>query len=183
MSTKEQIWTNRKKSEQIGTNRGTIRVKIITGSLAILENWTPQKLPLPLPSWNSDDVIYYQYCYRLGVRSHPLISIDSQLPSWKSFEFSRITVSVTVLKGFWIRKVIISNMTVFQTARNATRNKSEENGEIETNQGDPLSGDPKPGAPSWMNLGRFFLLFFCGCKQCVCVCVPWVVTHWFLGCL
>ena len=28
----------------------------------------------------------FHYRYRLGVRSHPSISIDSQLPSWKSFE-------------------------------------------------------------------------------------------------
>ena len=28
----------------------------------------------------------FHYRYRLGVRSHPFISIDSQLPSWKSFE-------------------------------------------------------------------------------------------------
>ena len=56
----------------------------------------------------------YHYRYRLGAPSRPFISIDSQLPSRKSFEinFLQITVTVTVLKCFWIRKVIISNMTV-----------------------------------------------------------------------
>ena len=52
----------------------------------------------------------YHYRYRLGPRSRPFISIDSQLPSRKSFEV--ISVTVTVLKCSWIRKVIISNMTV-----------------------------------------------------------------------
>ena len=32
----------------------------------------------------------FHYRYRLGVRSHPFISIDSQLPSWKSFELISI---------------------------------------------------------------------------------------------
>ena len=55
----------------------------------------------------------FHYRYRLGVRSHTFTSIDSQLPPWKSFELtSQIIVTVTVLKCFWIRKVIMSNMTV-----------------------------------------------------------------------
>ena len=69
------------------------------------------KLPLPLPSWNSDEF--------------PL-----PLPSWRPqsplhfhwfpitvfkviwINFPQITVTVTVLNCFWIRKVIVSNMTV-----------------------------------------------------------------------
>ena len=54
----------------------TVRVKIITGSLATLE---PQNyrcrycLEIRMRSLN------YHYRYRLGVRSHPFISFDSQL--------------------------------------------------------------------------------------------------------
>ena len=60
--------------------------QIITGSLVTLENLFPQnsryryRLEIRMNSFN------YHYSYRLGVRSHPFISIDSQLPSWKSFE-------------------------------------------------------------------------------------------------
>ena len=72
-----------------------------------------QKLPLPLPSWNSDEFPL------------PLPSLRPQSPLhfhrfpitvlkvvW--IDFPQITVTVTVLKCFWIRKVIISNMTVRQ---------------------------------------------------------------------
>ena len=59
----------------------TVRVKIITGSLVILENLFSQnyryryRLEIRMNSFN------YRYRYRLGVRSHPFISSDSQLPS------------------------------------------------------------------------------------------------------
>ena len=59
----------------------TVRVKIITGSLVTLENLFPQNyrcrysLEIRMGSFN------YHYRYRLGVRSHLFISIDSQLPS------------------------------------------------------------------------------------------------------
>ena len=66
------------------TEKFTVRVKIITGSLVTLENWFPPnyryRLEIRMNSFN------YRYRYRLGVRSHPFISIDSQLPSWKSCE-------------------------------------------------------------------------------------------------
>ena len=64
----------------------TVRVKIITGSLVTPENLFSQnyryryRLEIRMNSFN------YHYRYRLGVRSHIFISIDSQLPSWKSFE-------------------------------------------------------------------------------------------------
>ena len=59
----------------------TVRVKIITGSLVILENLLSQnyryryRLESRMKSFN------YHYRYRRGVRSHPFISFDSQLPS------------------------------------------------------------------------------------------------------
>ena len=59
----------------------TVRVKIITGSLVILENFLSQnyryryRLEIRMNSFN------YHYRYHRGVRSHPFISIDSQLPS------------------------------------------------------------------------------------------------------
>ena len=59
----------------------TVRVKNITGSLVILENvFSPNyryryRLEIRMNSFN------YHYRYRLGVRSHPFISIDSQLSS------------------------------------------------------------------------------------------------------
>ena len=91
---------------------GAVRVKIITGSLVILENWFS---PNYRYRYRLEIRMNFHYPYRLGVRSHPFISIDSQLLSWKSFElfFPKITVTVTVLKCFWIRKVIISNLTVY----------------------------------------------------------------------
>ena len=54
---------------------------IITGSLVILKNYCPPnyryryRLEIRMNSLN------YHYRYRLGVRSHPFMSIDSQLPS------------------------------------------------------------------------------------------------------
>ena len=59
----------------------TVRVKIITGSLVIIENLFPQndryryRLEIRMNSFN------YHYRYRLGVCSHPFTSIDSQLLS------------------------------------------------------------------------------------------------------
>ena len=61
----------------------TARVKIISGSLVVIDNLFPQnyryryRLEIRTNSFN------YHYRYRLGVRSHPFISIDSQLPSGK----------------------------------------------------------------------------------------------------
>ena len=56
----------------------TVRVKIITGSLVILENlFSPNyRYRYRLEIWMN-----FHYRYRLGVRSHPFISADSQLPS------------------------------------------------------------------------------------------------------
>ena len=62
----------------------TVQVKKIAGSLVIIENLFAQnyryRLEFRMNSLN------YHCRYRLGVHSHPFISIDSQLPSWKSFE-------------------------------------------------------------------------------------------------
>ena len=82
----------------------TVRVKTIIGSLLTLENLFPQnyryryRLEFRMNSFN------YHYRYRLDIRSHTFVSIDSQSPSWKSFELisPKITVTVTVLKCFWI---------------------------------------------------------------------------------
>ena len=58
----------------------TVRVKIITGSLVILEKLFPNnyryryRLEIRMNSFN------YHYRYRLGVRIHTFISIGSQLP-------------------------------------------------------------------------------------------------------
>ena len=65
-----------------------VRVKIIIGSLVILENLFPPnhsyryRLEIRMNSFND------HYRFRLGVRSHPFISIGSQLPSWKAFEWT-----------------------------------------------------------------------------------------------
>ena len=61
----------------------TVRVKIITGSLVILENLFPENYRY---RYRLEIRMNYHYRYRLGPRSRPLISIDSQLPSRKSFE-------------------------------------------------------------------------------------------------
>ena len=69
-----------------GVKKGTVRVNMITGSLVVLENLFSQnysyryRLEIRMNSFN------YHYRYRLGVRSHRFMSIDSQMPSWKSFE-------------------------------------------------------------------------------------------------
>ena len=65
----------------------TVRVKIITGSLVILENFFPDSYRYRLEIWMN-----YHCRYRLGPRGRPFISIDSQLPSRKSFEliFSKL---------------------------------------------------------------------------------------------
>ena len=54
----------------------TVQVKIITGSLVIPEDLFPNNYRYRL-----EIRINFHYRYRLGVRSHPFISIDSQLPS------------------------------------------------------------------------------------------------------
>ena len=61
----------------------TVRVKIITGSLVTLWNLFPENYRYP---YRLEIRMNYHYRYRLGARSHPFISIDSQLPSRKSFE-------------------------------------------------------------------------------------------------
>ena len=58
-------------------------VKIITGSLVTLENLFPEN---DRYRYRLEIRMNYHYRYRLGPRSRPLISIDSQLPSRKSFE-------------------------------------------------------------------------------------------------
>ena len=61
----------------------TVGVKIITGSLVTLENSVPENYRY---RYRLEIRMNYHYRYRLGHRSRPLISIDSQLPSRKSFE-------------------------------------------------------------------------------------------------
>ena len=61
----------------------TVRVKIITGSLVILENLFPENYRY---RYRLEIRMNYHYRYRLGPRSRPFISIYSQLPSRKSFE-------------------------------------------------------------------------------------------------
>ena len=56
----------------------TVRVKIITGSLVTLENLFS---PNYRYRYRLEIRMNFHYRYRLGVRSHPFISIDSQLPS------------------------------------------------------------------------------------------------------
>ena len=94
----------------------TVRVKIVAGSLVSLEKLFPQNcryhyhLEIQMNSFHC----YYRYC--LGVRSHPFISMDSQLPSWTSFEliFRKLLLPLPSwkLKCSWIRKVTLSNLTV-----------------------------------------------------------------------
>ena len=64
-------------------NRG-VRVRIITGSLVTLENLFLEKYR---HRYRLEIRMNFHYRYRLGVRSRPFMAIDSQLPSWKSFEF------------------------------------------------------------------------------------------------
>ena len=56
----------------------TVRVKIFTGSLVILENLFS---PNYRYRYRLEIRMNFHYRYRLGVCSHPFISIDSQLPS------------------------------------------------------------------------------------------------------
>ena len=62
-------------SPKFSTSTGTVRVKIITGSLVIPENLYPQNyryryhLEIRMNSFN------YHYRYRLGVRSHTSIPL------------------------------------------------------------------------------------------------------------
>ena len=62
----------------------TVRVKIITGSLVMLENLFPENYRY---RYRLEIRMNYHFRYRLGPRSRPFISIDSQLLSRKSFEF------------------------------------------------------------------------------------------------
>ena len=59
----------------------TVRVKIITGSLVTLENLFTQSYRYRYRLETQMNLFNYHYCYRLGVRSHTFISIDSQSPS------------------------------------------------------------------------------------------------------
>ena len=70
-------------------SRSTVRVKIITGSLVTLENLFSEKCRY---RYRLEIRMNYHYRYRLGPCSRPFISIDSQLPSRKSFEliFSKL---------------------------------------------------------------------------------------------
>ena len=61
----------------------TVRVKMITGSLVTLESLFPENYCY---RYRLEFRMNYHYRYRLGPRSRPFISIDSQLPSRKSFE-------------------------------------------------------------------------------------------------
>ena len=61
----------------------TVRVKIITGSPVILETLFPENYRY---RYRLEIRMNYHCRYRLGPRSRPLIFIDSQLPSRKSFE-------------------------------------------------------------------------------------------------
>ena len=89
----------------------TVWVKIITGSLVILENLFPE---IYLYCYRLEIRMNYHYRYRLGPRSRPFIfhwlPISVQKVLW--INFLKITVTVTVLKCFRIRKVILSNTTV-----------------------------------------------------------------------
>ena len=70
------------------------------------------KLPLPLPSWNSDEFPLPLPSWRPQSPLHfHWFPITVLKVIW--LNFPQITVTVTVLKCFWIRKVRISNMTVF----------------------------------------------------------------------
>ena len=63
--------------------------QIFTGSLVTLENLFPENYRY---RYRLEIRMNYHYRYRLGPRSRPFISIDSQLPSRKSFEliFSKL---------------------------------------------------------------------------------------------
>ena len=63
------------------SERIAVRVKI---SLVTLANLFPENYRY---RYRLEIRMNYHYRYRLGPRSRPLISIDSQLPSRKSFEF------------------------------------------------------------------------------------------------
>ena len=58
----------------------TVRVEIVTGSLAALENLFPpnNRYRYRLETQTNAFNHHYRYRYRLGVRSHPFISIGSQ---------------------------------------------------------------------------------------------------------
>ena len=76
-------WVTCKSAKRGILKGGTVRVKIITGSLVTLENLFPENYRY---RYRLEIRTNYHYRYRLGPRSRPFISIDSQLPSRKSFE-------------------------------------------------------------------------------------------------
>ena len=95
----------------VGAKRFTVRVKIITGSLATLENLFP-KITVTVLKYGwihfiSKNVTLLRPQSPLHFHWFP-ISILKVI--WT--DFPKITVTVTVLKWFWIRKVMLSNMTV-----------------------------------------------------------------------
>ena len=58
---------------------------MIASSLVIPENLFPENYRY---RYRLEIRMNFHYRYRLGVRSHPFISLDSQLPSRKSFQLS-----------------------------------------------------------------------------------------------
>ena len=84
--------------------------KFVSKSFCSWEFISP-KLPLPLPSWNSDEFPLPLPSWRPQSPLHfHWFPITVLKVVW--IDFPTITVTVTVLKCFGIRKVIISNMTV-----------------------------------------------------------------------
>ena len=80
-----EYWLRRFRTEGGVKKPPTVRVKIITGSVVILENLFPKNYRY---RYRLEIRMNYHYRYRLGPRSRPFISIDSQLPSRKSFELT-----------------------------------------------------------------------------------------------
>ena len=75
--------TKTRKMRKMRMTGFTVRVKIVTGSLVIIENLLPENYRY---RYRLEIRMNYHYRYRLGPRSHPFVSIDAQLPSRKSFE-------------------------------------------------------------------------------------------------
>ena len=59
----------------------TVRVKMITGSLVTLGSLFAPNYRYRCRLGARTNSFNYHYLYRLGIRSHPFISIGSQLPS------------------------------------------------------------------------------------------------------
>ena len=64
-----------------------------------LPSWISDELPLPLPSWRPQSPLHFHW---FSITVLKVISIN----------FLKTTVAVTVLKCFWNRKLIILNTTV-----------------------------------------------------------------------